>query len=135
MAQSTHGQVAVVVLDWDGGAETLEALRSAQANDCAPPLLRAVSCSSPRGEQPAGARARCRRAADARDARRVEARLIGRLQHVRAAPASAAWAVLVTTAGSASKFWPKRTPGQVWGQFFSATGRNEGKKGPEGQGP
>ena len=39
MVQSTHGQVAVVVLDWDGGAETLEALRSAQANDCLPTLV------------------------------------------------------------------------------------------------
>lgn len=39
MAQSIQGAVAVVVLDWDGGAETLEALASAQANDCKPQLV------------------------------------------------------------------------------------------------
>ena len=39
MAQPTERNVAVVVLDWDGGTETLEALASAQANDCQPQLV------------------------------------------------------------------------------------------------
>lgn len=39
MAQSIHGEIGVVVLDWDGGTETLEALASAQANDCEPLLI------------------------------------------------------------------------------------------------
>ena len=39
MAQPTERDVAVVVLDWDGGTETLEALASAQVNDCQPQLI------------------------------------------------------------------------------------------------
>ena len=39
MGQPSHAQIAVVVLDWDGGADTLEALSSAQANECEPRLV------------------------------------------------------------------------------------------------
>ena len=38
-------------------------------------------------------------------------------------PFWASWGVLVATAGSASRFWPKRTPGWVPGSIFDSRSR------------